>query len=129
MIKLPKKENNTFINTGVINLFRQFSKKEISDFGNFIRSPFYNNHSTLIKLFNELKRQFTLVNWSLKSILSNIQCKHSLQFTFVNWSLKTNSVKHSLQITFVNWSLKTNSVKHSLQTFIAVHFCELKSED
>ncbi|MBK8380329.1 MAG: hypothetical protein IPL16_00225 [Ignavibacteria bacterium] len=62
MIKIPKKENNKFINTGIINLFRQFSKKEIYGFEKFIRSPFYNNHSTLIKLFNELKRYYPEFN-------------------------------------------------------------------
>lgn len=58
MIKVPKKGTNTFINSGILNLFKQFSKKEISHFEKFICSPFYNNHSTLIKLFNELKKYY-----------------------------------------------------------------------
>lgn len=62
MIKVPKKGTNTFINSGILNLFKQFSKKEISDFEKFIRSPFYNNHSTLIKLFNELKKYYPEFN-------------------------------------------------------------------
>ena len=62
MIKVPQKGNSTFTNSGIINLFKQFSKKEISDFEKFIRSPFYNNHSTLINLFRELKKYYPEFN-------------------------------------------------------------------
>ena len=41
-----------------IKLLKTFSRKEVLEFSKFIDSPFYNNHSTLIKLFKELKKYY-----------------------------------------------------------------------
>ncbi|HMR41307.1 MAG TPA: hypothetical protein PKA90_12845 [Ignavibacteria bacterium] len=40
----------------VIKIFKTFSKKEMKEFEKFLRSPFFNNHSTIVNLFCELKK-------------------------------------------------------------------------
>ena len=42
----------------LIRLLSSFSPKEIIEFDKFIRSPFFNNQSTLIRLFSELKKYY-----------------------------------------------------------------------
>lgn len=41
-----------------IKLLKTFTKKEVIEFSKFLDSPFYNNHSTLINLFKELKKYY-----------------------------------------------------------------------
>lgn len=55
--------NNSPLNKGISNftiikILKKFTLKEISEFDKFINSPFYNNHSTVIKLFRELKNYY-----------------------------------------------------------------------
>lgn len=42
----------------LIRLLSSFSPKEINEFDKFIRSPFFNNQSTLIRLYSELKKYY-----------------------------------------------------------------------
>ncbi len=42
----------------LIRLLSSFSPKEINQFDKFIRSPFFNNQSTLIRLYSELKKYY-----------------------------------------------------------------------
>lgn len=39
-----------------IKILKTFTSKEMNDFEKFLNSPFHNNHSTLIKIFRELKK-------------------------------------------------------------------------
>lgn len=41
-----------------IKILRKFSSKEINEFEKILKSPFFNNHTTLIKLFSELKKYY-----------------------------------------------------------------------
>ncbi|HMQ67752.1 MAG TPA: hypothetical protein PKA90_02410 [Ignavibacteria bacterium] len=43
-------------NYDFIKVISKFSKKEISGFNKMLRSPLYNNHSTLLTLFTELRK-------------------------------------------------------------------------
>ena len=43
-------------NFTIIKILKKFKQKEMSDFEKFLNSPFYNNHSTITKLFRELKK-------------------------------------------------------------------------
>lgn len=47
-----------------IQLLEKFTKKEINRFQKFLLSPYFNNHSTLIRLFCELKKYFPDFNQS-----------------------------------------------------------------
>ncbi len=39
-----------------IKLIKKFSKAEMNDFAKFLRSPFHNNHKTIVRLFDELRK-------------------------------------------------------------------------
>lgn len=41
-----------------IKILKNFSAKEVNEFEKLLHSPFYNNHSTLVKLFSELKKYY-----------------------------------------------------------------------
>ncbi|MCB0728520.1 MAG: hypothetical protein KDD00_13745 [Ignavibacteriae bacterium] len=43
-------------NFDFIKVISKFSKKEMSEFNKMLRSPFYNNHSTILILFTELRK-------------------------------------------------------------------------
>lgn len=51
-----KKAANGISHYMCIKILKKFSRKEINGFDKFISSPFYNNHSTIIRLFRELKK-------------------------------------------------------------------------
>lgn len=54
---LKKSESQKGIsNFTIIKILKKFAPKEMSEFEKFINSPFYNNHSTVVKLFLELKK-------------------------------------------------------------------------
>ncbi len=40
----------------IVKILKRFSRVEISEFEKMLNSPFFNNHSTIIKLFGELKK-------------------------------------------------------------------------
>ncbi len=40
----------------IVKILRSFSQEEINDFGKFLNSPFFNNHSTIVRLYQELKK-------------------------------------------------------------------------
>lgn len=42
----------------LIRLLKTFSRKEISELGKFVKSPFFNNQSTLIRLYDELIKYY-----------------------------------------------------------------------
>lgn len=46
----------------LIRLLKQFSQKEVNEFDKFIRSPFFNNQSTLIRFYSELKKFYPEFN-------------------------------------------------------------------
>ncbi len=39
-----------------IKLIKKFSKVEMNEFAKFLRSPFHNNHKTIVRLFDELRK-------------------------------------------------------------------------
>lgn len=41
-----------------IKILKNFSVKEVNEFEKLLNSPFYNNHSTLVKLYGELKKYY-----------------------------------------------------------------------
>ena len=41
-----------------IKILKNFSLKEVNEFEKLLNSPFYNNHSTLIKLYGELRKYY-----------------------------------------------------------------------
>lgn len=43
-------------NFTIVKILKKFTPKEMSEFEKFLNSPFYNNHSTVVKLFLELKK-------------------------------------------------------------------------
>ena len=45
-------------NFTIIKILKKFSVKELTEFDKLLRSPFFNNHSTLTKLFSELKKYY-----------------------------------------------------------------------
>lgn len=53
-----QKTNNGFSHLTFIKILKTFTSKEMNDFEKFLISPFYNNHSTLIKIFRELKKYY-----------------------------------------------------------------------
>ncbi|MBK8553880.1 MAG: hypothetical protein IPL53_23650 [Ignavibacteria bacterium] len=48
--------NSDISQFSIIKIIKKFSSKEISEFEKLINSPFFNNHSTVSKLFKELKK-------------------------------------------------------------------------
>ena len=42
------------INHDLIKLLKTFSGEEVKDFRNFLKSPFFNKSSKLLKLYNEI---------------------------------------------------------------------------
>lgn len=46
----------------IIKILKTFSPKEIVEFGKLLSSPYFNNHSTLVILFNELKNHYPEFN-------------------------------------------------------------------
>ena len=42
----------------LIKILKNFSLKEVNEFEKLLNSPFYNNHSTLIKLYGELRKYY-----------------------------------------------------------------------
>lgn len=42
----------------IIKILKKLSVKEMNEFEKLVRSPFFNNHTTLIKLFSELKKYY-----------------------------------------------------------------------
>jgi len=55
---MKEKIHENLTHSGLIRVLKSFSKKEIKEFGKFISSPFYNTQSTLIRLFDELKKHY-----------------------------------------------------------------------
>lgn len=56
MTYTPKKKGITHFT--IVKILKKFSPEEINEFEKFLRSPFYNNQSTVIKLFSELKKYY-----------------------------------------------------------------------
>lgn len=44
--------------SNLIKIISTFSKKELVDFEKFVSSPYFNNQSTLVRLFNEIKNYY-----------------------------------------------------------------------
>ncbi len=42
----------------IVRIMKTFSPAELEEFDKFIRSPFYNNHSTVVTLYKELKKSY-----------------------------------------------------------------------
>lgn len=55
-MKYKSNTNDKLANANLFRLLQSFSKKEFKEFENFINSPFFNHQSTLIKLFDEIKK-------------------------------------------------------------------------
>lgn len=51
-------KESDFNKLNLIKLLREFTPREMNNFGKFVRSPFFNNQSTLIRLFDELKKYY-----------------------------------------------------------------------
>ncbi len=47
-------------NFTIVKILKKFTPKEMSEFEKFLNSPFFNNHSTITKLFRELKKFYPL---------------------------------------------------------------------
>ena len=61
--------------TSLIKLLKSFTPKEISEFDKFICSPFFNSHSTLTKLFREIKNfypDFSDINFTREFLFKKI---------------------------------------------------------
>lgn len=55
------------LNSTLLEILRTFSKEEFKKFEDFIKSPYYNKNSNLVKLFDALKRYFPeFTNGNLK---------------------------------------------------------------
>lgn len=50
--------NNSISHFTLIKILKKFSRSEINEFEKFLNSPFYNNHSTIVKLYSELKKYY-----------------------------------------------------------------------
>lgn len=55
---MSKYSVSEFSRFNLIRLLKTFSRKEMSEFGKFVKSPFFNNQSTLIRLYNELIKHY-----------------------------------------------------------------------
>jgi len=42
----------------IVKILKSFSQEEINDFDKFVNSPFFNNHSTIIRLYRELMKYY-----------------------------------------------------------------------
>ncbi|MFZ1322965.1 MAG: hypothetical protein WAT71_15515 [Ignavibacteria bacterium] len=61
--------------SNLIKVISTFSKKELSEFEKFVSSPYFNNQSTLVRLFNELKNyypEFNSVEFTKENLFSKI---------------------------------------------------------
>ena len=56
MTYTPKKKGISHFT--IVKILKKFSPKEIAEFEKFLSSPFYNNQSTVVKLFSELKKYY-----------------------------------------------------------------------
>jgi hypothetical protein len=56
MVNSNKKKGITHFT--IVKILKKFSPEEINEFEKFLRSPFYNNQSTVIKLYSELKKYY-----------------------------------------------------------------------
>lgn len=46
------------IKSNLLDILRKFSSKEIKEFGEYIRSPFFNKNQSIIKLYEYLRKQY-----------------------------------------------------------------------
>lgn len=46
------------VKTNLFSIFRKFDQKEIKEFSEFVRSPFFNKNVNIIKLFEYIKKQY-----------------------------------------------------------------------
>lgn len=46
----------------IVKILKKFTVKEMNELEKMLISPFFNNHTTLIKLFSELKKYYPLVD-------------------------------------------------------------------
>lgn len=49
-------DNSEITGFSFIKLIKKFSKSEMNEFSKFLRSPFHNNHKTIVRLFCELRK-------------------------------------------------------------------------
>lgn len=49
-------DNTEIFRFSFIKLIKKFSKTEMNEFSKFLRSPFHNNHKTIVRLFDELRK-------------------------------------------------------------------------
>lgn len=49
------------IKSTLLELLKTFNKEELKRFEDFLRSPYYNNNSNVIKLFNVIKSIFPIL--------------------------------------------------------------------
>ncbi|MFZ1320705.1 MAG: hypothetical protein WAT71_04040 [Ignavibacteria bacterium] len=50
--------SNSISHYTIIKILKKFSKEELKEFEKFLKSPFYNNHSTIVKIFSGLKKYY-----------------------------------------------------------------------
>jgi len=70
--KSSKKSLHT---SNLIKVLSTFSKKELNEFEKFVSSPFFNNQSTLVRLFNEIKNyypEFNSIDFTKENLFSII---------------------------------------------------------
>jgi hypothetical protein len=46
------------VKSNLLEIFRKFSPKELKEFGEYVRSPFFNKNQSIVKLYEYLKKQF-----------------------------------------------------------------------
>jgi len=46
------------VKSNLLEIFRKFSSKELKEFGEYVRSPFFNKNQSIIKLYEYLKKQY-----------------------------------------------------------------------
>lgn len=125
MVKINLK--SAIYKPNLIRLLSSFSPKEINEFDKFIRSPFFNNQSTLIRLYAELKKYYPAFNHSdftkenlfrvvnpesdfddtkFRKYYSNLSKLAEEYLNFIENDLNTERKKHNLLEQFDKRNLK-----------------------
>ncbi|MBK8553861.1 MAG: hypothetical protein IPL53_23545 [Ignavibacteria bacterium] len=61
--------------TNLLRLLKEFNRKELNEFEKFIKSPLYNNQTTLIRLYTELKKyhpDFNHKNFTKENLFKSV---------------------------------------------------------
>ncbi len=127
---LDKLNFNTLKNTKLIRLIRTFTAAEMNEFGKFVRSPFFNESTKMVKMYNCVKKhfpEFSDTRFTKEKVYSAIYGQSAYDDKKMRDRLFDMQFLADEYLTILN--LKKNQVKYKMHTLnefltrnLEVHF-------